>query len=50
MPVASVFASLVVIFASLSAEGIEESWESFALLSAEVGTKCWMMVLLTAYL
>jgi hypothetical protein len=49
--VASVFASLVEIFASsFSADGNEDSWAALALLRAEVGTRCWIMVLLTAYL
>lgn len=48
MPVASVFASLVVIFASL-AVGAPDSWVALAF-RAEVGTRCWMMVLFTAYL
>ena len=48
---ASVLASLVEIFASsFSADGNEDSWAAFALLRAEVGTRCWMIVLLTAYL
>ncbi len=51
VPVASLLMSLAVITAS-SASGarIELSWAAFARLRAEVGTKCWMMVLLTAYL
>jgi len=47
--VASVFTSLVVIFASLSAGAPEDSWAALAF-KADVGTRCWMMVLLTAYL
>ena len=51
MLVASVFTSLVEIFASsFSAGGAEGSWAAFALLRAEVGTRCWIMVLFTAYL
>ena len=50
MLVASVFASLVEIFASsFSVDGNEDSWAALTL-RAEVGTRCWMMVLLTAYL
>lgn len=30
--------------------GNELSWAAFARFRAEVGTRCWMMVLLTAYL
>jgi len=47
VPVAS-FLSLVEIAPSLL--GIELSWVALARLSAEVGTRCWMIVLLTAYL
>lgn len=51
MLVASALVSLVEIFASsFSAGGKEDSWAAFALLRAEVGTRCWIMVLLTAYL
>lgn len=40
----------VAVLASVSVEDIEESWEGLGLLRAEVGTRCCMMVLLTAYL
>lgn len=46
MPVAP-FASLVVILAS-SSDLIVDSF--LVLLRADVGTRCWIMVLLTAYL
>jgi hypothetical protein len=49
--VASAFESLVEISASPFSEGgREDSWAALALLRADVGTRCWMMVLFTAYL
>lgn len=30
--------------------GKEDSWAALALLREDVGTRCWMMVLFTAYL
>lgn len=49
--IASIFASLVEIFASsFSPGGNEDSWAALALLREEVGTRCCMMVLFTAYL
>lgn len=51
VPVAPFFASLVVIVApSASVLGAELSRAALALLREEVGTRCWMMVLFTAYL
>jgi hypothetical protein len=50
VPVASVFTSLVEIFASGSSVLTDESWTAFALFRVDVGTRCWMIVLLTAYL
>lgn len=51
VPVAPVFASLVVIVASsASVLGTVLSCVALARLREEVGTRCWMMVLLTAYL
>jgi len=47
VPVASFFRSLV---ASPFSDFIELSWFALARFKAEVGTRCWMMVLLTAYL
>jgi hypothetical protein len=42
------FLSLVEIVASVL--GTELSWAALALFNVEVGTRCWMIVLLTAYL
>jgi hypothetical protein len=50
VPMASVFTSLVDTLPSLSVEGMEDSRVALDLLSVEVGTRCCMMVLLTAYL
>ena len=50
VPMASVFTSLVDILPSLSVEGMEDSRVALDLLSVEEGTRCCMMVLLTAYL
>lgn len=51
VPVGSTLESLVEIFASLSSGlDTDDSGFALALFNADVGTRCWMMVLLTAYL